>query len=67
MKHNYQVVVGNVGTMDYTDRRLAEECYNTYVTLSKKCETRAAGESVTLFKDGEIVKEHIGKIDLIAD
>lgn len=59
MKHNYQVVIGNVGTIDYTSKKLAEECYITYVTLSKAGETRAAHEPVTLFKDGEIIEEYI--------
>lgn len=58
MKHNYQVIVGNVGTMEYSVAKLAKECYKTYVTLSKKGETRAANEPVTLLKDGEIIKEH---------
>lgn len=59
MKHKYEVVVGNVGTMPYSSKKLAEDCYKTYVTLSIKGETRAANEPVTLLKDGEIVKEHI--------
>lgn len=57
-KHNYQVVVGNVGTMDYTNERLARRCYTTYVTMSKTGQTRAAHEPVTLFKDGEIIEEY---------
>lgn len=64
MKHTYQVVVGNVGTMDYTSKKKAYECYNTYVSLSIKGETRAAGESVTLLIDGEIKEEHTGKNDI---
>lgn len=67
MKHNYQVVVGNVGTMDYTNKKLATDCYKTYVTLSMKGETRAANEPVTLFKDGEIIEEYTPKpVNLIA-
>ena len=64
MKSNYQVVVGNVGTIDYTSKKLANDCYTTYVTMSKQNITSAAGESVTLFKDGEIIQEHIGVNDL---
>lgn len=66
MKHTYHVVVGNIGTMDYTSKKKAYECYNTYVSLSIKGETRAAGESVTLFIDGEVKKEHRGKVDIIS-
>ncbi len=60
MKSNYQVVVGNVGTMDYTSKRLAEDCFKTYQTLSMQGITRAANEDVTLLKDGEIMVEHFG-------
>jgi len=60
MKTNYEVCVGNVGTMTYTSKKLAEDCYTTYVNLSKQNITSAAGETVTLFKNGEIIKEHIG-------
>lgn len=63
MKNNYQVVVGNVGTMGYTSKKLANDCFVTYVTMSKQNITSAAGESVTLFKNGEIINEHIGTND----
>ena len=62
-KHNYEVIVGNIGTMPYAVAKLAKECYNTYVTLSKKGEGRAAHEPVTLLKDGEIIEEHNPEID----
>jgi hypothetical protein len=65
MKTKYQVVVGNIGTMDYTSEKLANDCFVTYVTMSKQNITSAAGESVTLFKNGEIIKEHIGTIENI--
>lgn len=57
-KHIYQVVVGNVGSMEYAVAKLAKECYDTYVSLSKKGEGRAGNEPVTLLKDGEITDEH---------
>lgn len=63
MKTKYQVIVGNVGTMDYTNKHLANDCYTTYVTMSKQHITRAAGESVTLLRNGEIVRGHIGTVD----
>lgn len=58
MKHKYEVVVGNVGTMDYTNKKLAKECFATYVTLSKDGATQAAYEPITLLKDGEIIEEY---------
>lgn len=59
----YVVNVGNIGNMEYRSKKLAEECYTTYVTLSKTNQTRAAGESVVLFCNNEIIKEYIGTID----
>jgi hypothetical protein len=59
----YIVNVGNIGNIEYTSKKLAEECYTTYVSMSKQNITRAAGESVVLFKDDEIIKEYIGTID----
>lgn len=58
MKHNYEVIVGNIGTMPYTNNKLAKECYDTYVTLSKSGSGKAANEPVTLTKDGEIIEEY---------
>lgn len=58
MKHKYEVVVGNVGTMPYTSKKLAIDCYTTYVSISKNGEGRAAHEPVTLLKDGEIIEEY---------
>lgn len=62
MKHKYEVIVGNVGTMEYTSKKLAYGCYKTYVTLSKNGETRAANEPVTLLKDGGIIEEHVPEL-----
>jgi len=63
MKNIYEVIVGNIGTMEYTNKKLAIECFTTYKNLSIAGETSAAGESVTLLKDGEIIEEHIGSVD----
>lgn len=60
MKNKYLVSVGNVGNMEYTNKQLALDCYNTYVSLSKKGITRAAGESVVLMCNDAIIKEHTG-------
>lgn len=66
-KKTYTVNVGNIGNMEYTSKKLAEDCYTTYVTLSRTNQTRAAGESVYLFVNNEIVKEYIGTIDQAQD
>jgi hypothetical protein len=62
-KSVFTVNVGNIGNMEYTSKKLALECFNTYVALSKAGETRAAGESVYLFKDDEIICEYIGTVE----
>jgi hypothetical protein len=62
MKTKYVVSVDNIGNMEYTSKKLALECFDTYVTLSKNNETRAAGESVYLFINDELVKEYVGTI-----
>jgi hypothetical protein len=48
--------------MEYTSKKLALECFNTYVSLSKAGEGRAAYEPVTLFKDGEIISEYLPEL-----
>lgn len=62
-KKTYVVNVGNVGNMEYTNKRLALDCYTTYVTLSRTNQTRAAGESVVLFENDNIIMEHVGTVD----
>lgn len=59
MKHKYEVIVGNIGTMDYTNKKLAKECYDTYVTLSKEGATRVSNEPVTLLRNGDVLEEYI--------
>jgi len=55
----YEVIVGNIGTVhDGCDAYKAASIYNRYVDLSKGGHGRAAGETVTLQRDGEIVQEH---------
>jgi len=63
-KKIYYVIVGNVGTMDYTSKKLAIDCFKTYRTLSMQGITSAAGESVTLFEGDNIIDEYIGTLDL---
>jgi ribosomal protein L37AE/L43A len=55
----YQVVVGNLGLVhESDDRQAAEESFKEYVDFSKSDYGRVAGEPVTLFEDGEILKEY---------
>lgn len=62
--HQYEVVVGNIGTV-YSGT-YSSDAIMTFIAYSDKSERnegRAAGESVTLFQDGEIAKVYIGTID----
>jgi DNA modification methylase len=57
----FEVVVGNVGTVyEGKDCKEAREIYKDYCKISKKRHGRAGGEPVTLFRNGEIEKEHYG-------
>lgn len=54
----YEVVVGNVGTVYRgADEKVANVAFDTYVDLSKSGHGRAAGEEVSFFEDGDLVKE----------
>jgi len=57
----YQVIVGNVGTVyDGDDKSTALIDYFSCVEISKDTPgSRMFNEQVTLFEDGEILKEHI--------
>lgn len=62
VESQYEVLVGNIGTVySGTDEDEAQRTYNRYCTLSMTQNGRAAGESVTLFKDGEIEMELEGE------
>jgi hypothetical protein len=61
-KHRYEVIVGNIGTVVSThDLEDARSTFNVYVEQSKSGRGRAAGEPVTLMKDGEMMKEFEGE------
>jgi hypothetical protein len=62
----YQVIVGNVGTVyDGDDKEQALREYRECVSISKESEVgRMADEEVTLFEDGEILKEHCPNEDI---
>jgi hypothetical protein len=57
----YEVIVGNIGTVYSGSNHLeATRTWASYVKDSKSGGGRADGESVTLMKNGEIEREHIG-------
>ena len=63
----YQVLVGNVGTVySGLDGVEAVQTYMIYIDRSNMG-GRAYGETVTLIREGEIVREHIGWVDQQAD
>jgi hypothetical protein len=63
-KHEYEVVVGNIGqTYNGTDRLTALKKFRAYRELSQRGRGRALGESVTLLRDGDIYKEHRGTVE----
>lgn len=64
MTDKYQVVVGNIGTT-YSGNLLKEALknYKEYKSQSKQNYGRAAGEQVTLLKDGEPLYEYAGALN----
>jgi hypothetical protein len=66
-KKIYTVNVGNVGNMEYKSKKLALNCFKTYVTHSKNHETRASGESVQMFMNDDLLQEYIGDLDRIPE
>ncbi len=61
---NYQVIVGNIGTVyDGDSKQEAYKVYSDYVHQSKYCKGRPSGESVTIMVDGEPENEFTGLID----
>lgn len=58
-KHDYEVVVGNIGSVyEGTDRLTALKTFRSYRQDSRKGYGRASGEEVTLFMDSEPEFEH---------
>jgi hypothetical protein len=56
---NYQVIVGNVGTVyDGSNKAHALSEYDAYVLLSVDGYGRVADEGVCLMEDGEPIAEH---------
>jgi hypothetical protein len=64
MKNQYQLIVGNVGTVyEGTNGFNAIKDYNQYVKLSKESTGRVSGESVTLIRNDEIYREYEGTLN----
>lgn len=64
LRPKYQVTVGNVGTVLDTDNWTdALHTYSNYRGQSQSGVGRAAGEPVTLMRDGEPYFEYGGKPD----
>jgi hypothetical protein len=59
----YEVLVGNIGTVHRgSNRKAADAVFALYRGQSKSGRGRAAGEDVTLFANGEPVREHQGDL-----
>jgi|WetSurSiteA1Bulk_404760.scaffolds.fasta_scaffold29689_3 hypothetical protein len=65
IKHNeYELIVGNIGLAHRGGSiNVAVVRFNEYKRLSKANYGRIAGESVALFKNGELIREFIGSIE----
>ena len=62
--HTYCVAVGNIGRVHSGNNQVeAEKHFAEYVSQSKANYGRAAGESVTLYKDDEPIKDYIGTVE----
>lgn len=68
IKKHYEVLVGNIGTV-WSGSNGAEAMreYGQWKRLSKGTQGRASGEDVTLFKDGEILFEHHGRLNKVRE
>ena len=64
-ENKYVVSVGNIGNIEEEGKFDAIDTFNWYVNASKSNKGRAAGESVILFCNDEIIKEYNGANDLV--
>ena len=61
--NNFQVIVGNIGTVYDGNNYMQAKCkYTSYVKASRANVGRAAGEPVTLLHNGDIRSEYMGEI-----
>lgn len=64
MKHNYEIIVGNIGQVhDCTNAKEALAVYTEYVNQSSASYGRAAGEDVTIMRDGEPWREYVANLN----
>jgi len=64
----YELYVGNIGCVHRgNDGLVALGEFDEYVKLSKSEYGRASNEEVTLFKDGELIKEYIPDYDDVSE
>lgn len=64
MKHEFEVIVGNVGVVyKGSDRYEGHMCFMHYFDYSVHNVGRAAGESVTFMRDGDTIAEWLGDVD----
>ena len=63
-KSDYEVIVGNIGTVYRgTSFSAAQKDFATYREQSQSGYGRAGGESVTLMRDGEVIREFDGEAE----
>ena len=66
MKNRYQVYVGNIGMVhECSNKKNALSNYAYYLRSSKHPYGRGSGEDVSLFCNGEPLKEYTGKINQV--
>ena len=58
-KYQYTVTVGNIGNIQFTNKQDAVKSFEDYKNQSRNGIGRASGETVTLFKNGEIIDEYM--------
>ena len=64
----YEIIVSNVGRVaEGTKAFEANSVFHHYVKASKAKYGRAAGETVTMFRNGEVVKEYTGTLHQTED
>jgi hypothetical protein len=63
----YTLNVGNIGNIDYSNKKEAVKDFKEYVNQSKSGKGRAAHEAVILFKGDNIIMEYPGDLDRIPE
>ncbi len=59
----YEVIVSNLGkVLEGNNAFKANSAFNIYVGKSKRGEGRVAGESVDMYRNGEVVKQFTGSL-----